>query len=76
MLFLQSVPHKFNCLNLLTYEDRLVIMNVFFIVAFLAIVGLGLILCTVILFAEEDNFISATRAIWHDFNLEKVSQSY
>ena len=76
MLFLQSVPHKFNCLNLLTYEDRLVIMNIFFMRAFLAIVGLGLILSTVVLFADEYHFISAARAIRHDFNHEKVSQSY
>ena len=44
---------------LLAYDDYLVIMNVFFLRAFLAIVRLGLILRTVVLFAEKDNFVSA-----------------
>ena len=48
-------------------------MNVIFITALLAIVRLGLILRTVILFAEADYFISPTRTLWHDFDLIIVS---
>jgi hypothetical protein len=47
-------------------------MNVFFVRAFLAVVGLCLILTAVGLFAEKDHFIPAARAIWHDLYLEKV----
>jgi hypothetical protein len=50
-------------------------MNVFFVRAFLAIVGLGLILSAVCLFAEEHRFVSATRTIWHHLNLKEDSQS-
>jgi hypothetical protein len=51
-------------------------MNVFFVRALLAIVGLGLILSTVCLFAEIDHFVSAARTVWHHLNLKEVSQSY
>jgi hypothetical protein len=76
MLFLQSIPHVLNSINLLTNDDNLVIMNVIFLRALLAIVRLCLILSAICLFAEEDHFVSATRAVGHDFNLEEVSQSY
>jgi hypothetical protein len=60
MLFLQSIPCKLDGMYFFTYDNRLVLMNVFFLGALLAIVGLGLILSTVCLFAEVDHFISAT----------------
>ena len=63
-------------MNLFTYDNHFVIMNVVFLRALLAIVGLGLILRTVRLFAEKDNLVLTARTLWHDFYLEKVRQGY
>ena len=76
VLFLQSIPQSLDRMNLFTYDNHFVIMNVVFLRALLAIVRLGLILRTVRLFAEKDHLVLSARTIRHDFNLEKVRQSY
>jgi hypothetical protein len=73
MVIFRSIPQRLHLIYLLGYADWLVIMNVIFIHAFLAIVRLGLILGTVFYFAEVDHLISATRALRHDFDLVVVS---
>ena len=73
MLILQIAPQRSDDLYLLNNTDCFVVVDVFFITADLAIIRLGLILCTILLFAEVDNFIPPTRAIRHDFGLVIVS---
>jgi hypothetical protein len=73
VLILQSIPQRPDRVYLLFYADCLVVMNVFFITANLAIVWLGLILRAVLHFAEVDHFIPATRTIRHYFDLIIVS---
>ena len=73
MFIFQSVPLRFDLIYLLFYADCLVDMNVIFISANQAIVRLGLILWTILIFAEIHCFVPPARALRHHFYEEVVS---